>query len=495
MNALFPRDIFGLSARQPPSNMQAEQSLIGAILCNNKAFDRVADFLEAEHFFDPVHQRIYQRISERILSGEIADAVTLKNDFEASGVLDDVGGTAYLASLLTAMVGIIQAAEYGRAIYDCWIRRRLIELGSNVVDSAFNAQPGMDAVKQIEMAERALGDLVAGDGRRSRTLSVGEAIIEAMAESEAIARGERQAGYRSRLQPFDEALGGLWPKTMVLLAGVPGAGKTALALQVAYMIARNLRNDALAAGRTPEEAMRIPGVLFISLEMSAAELGLRMVAWLAGVPMAVIREGRADWVHVRNLAAAQREAATVPLHIIDCVGLSVGLLGAKVRMEARRRPAVVVMVDHLLVLDNDDPRARDGGLSPGMVMKATKDLKRLTGALNVCMVVLTHLSRDHLRRVNPRPNMSDLKLGGEGDADAIMLLYRPEDAMDRTPPKRTPKEGAERYKQRLDEHENDLAAVKNLVELIVPKNRQGPKGVTRARIDGATTSFSSWDEP
>src|ERR1700761_6226737 len=158
MNTIEP-PLFGLSQRLPPSNLQAEQALLGALLSNNKAYDRVSEFLQPEHFADPVNGRIYAAIARRREADQIADAVTLKAEFEHSGVLDEVGGTAYLAQLLTAMVGIINVADYGRAIFDAWLRRQLIDIGETVVNNAFGADGALDGGQQIEAAEHSLFQL------------------------------------------------------------------------------------------------------------------------------------------------------------------------------------------------------------------------------------------------------------------------------------------------------------------------------------------------
>src|SRR6202044_3625699 len=154
MNTIVDSPLLGLSQRLPPSNLQAEQALLGALLANNRAYERVSEFLAPEHFADPVHGRIYQAIARRVEAGQLADAVMLKAEFEHAGVLDEVGGTAYLAQLLSAMVGIINAGDYGRAVYDSWIRRQLIDIGEVVVNNAFGAQPELDGKGQVEAAEQ-----------------------------------------------------------------------------------------------------------------------------------------------------------------------------------------------------------------------------------------------------------------------------------------------------------------------------------------------------
>src|SRR3984885_13337645 len=157
--------LLGLSQRLPPSNMQAEQALLGALLANNRAYERVSEFLAPEHFADPIHGRIFQAIVRRIENGQLADAVTLKAEFEHSGILEEVGGTAYLAQLLSAMVGIINAGEYGRAIHDAWLRRQLIDIGEEVVNNAFGADPELDGGGQVESAEQRLFSLADRGGQ------------------------------------------------------------------------------------------------------------------------------------------------------------------------------------------------------------------------------------------------------------------------------------------------------------------------------------------
>src|ERR1700684_1766576 len=156
--------LLGLSQRLPPSNLQAEQALLGALLANNKAYERVSEFLAPDHFVDPVHGRIFQSIARRVEAGQLADAITLKAEFEHSGALDEVGGTAYLAQLLSSMVGIINAAEYGRAIHDAWLRRQLIDIGETVVNNAFGADAELDGSQQIEAAEQSLFQLATEGG-------------------------------------------------------------------------------------------------------------------------------------------------------------------------------------------------------------------------------------------------------------------------------------------------------------------------------------------
>src|ERR1700744_2386941 len=221
--------LLGLSQRLPPSNMQAEQALLGALLANNKAYERVSEFLAPEHFADPIHGRIYQAIVRRVEAGQLADAVTLKAEFEHAGVLDEVGGTAYLAQLLSAMVGIINAGEYGRGNHDAWLRRQLIDIGETVVNNAFGADPELDGQQQIELTEHTLFQLATDGNTSGGFITFERALTDAIQGAErAFRRSGHVSGLSTGLRDLDSKTGGLHRSDLLILAGRPGMGKTAL---------------------------------------------------------------------------------------------------------------------------------------------------------------------------------------------------------------------------------------------------------------------------
>src|SRR6185437_10677206 len=262
--------LFGLSQRLPPSNVQAEQALLGALLANNRAYERVSVFLAPEHFADPIHGRIYQAVVRRIEAGQLADAVTLKGEFEHSGVLEEVGGTAYLAQLLSAMVGIINAGEYGRAIHDAWLRRQLIDVGVLVVNNAFGADPELDGARQIEAAEHSLFKLATDGAVAGGFVSVERALAEAIRSAErAFKRVGHVSGLTTGLRDLDAKMGGLHPSDLMILAGRPGMGKTALATKIAFGAAKSLLIEARASD---PNAMSKRCVGIFSLEMSSEQL-------------------------------------------------------------------------------------------------------------------------------------------------------------------------------------------------------------------------------
>jgi replicative DNA helicase len=480
-------------SREPPGNEAAEQSLLGALLANNGVFTRVSDFLRSEHFLYEQHGQIFDAIVQRILDGRLADAVTITQDFENTGMLDDVGGKAYFASLLAAMVGINTVADYGRTIYDGWLRRQLISIGEAMVERAF-APGGETGQQQMEAAERALADLRVDGVRRDRLMSIGEAVAAAIRQSEEAYRRGGSPAVVTGLPTLDRATGGFWPGDFSLLGGIPGAGKTALAVQVACMIAERRYQAAVEAGADPVEAERQPGVALFSLEMSAEELGARVAAARAGISVERLRGGHLTTDLAAKLLFVERGIAGRPVRIHDCRETNMKLLGAKMRMHLKRQPECLGIVDHLLQLDStDDRKGRSGGIDAASVTRTAREFKRLAGDTGLPLLVLTHVPRGTGRRDNPRPTMSDVKWGGEGDADNVFFVHRPIMFMDAAEqPAKFYRESEESHAKRINEWRAKLDRSADLAEFIVAKRRMGGTGVFNMRWDGPSTSFSEW---
>lgn len=486
----------GMSQRMPPSNIQAEQALLGAILANNHAYERVCDFLRPEHFIDPANGSIYRRIGERLVEGRLADAVTLHSDFQGSGMLAELGGTDYLAQLLGAMVGILNAGEYGREIVDKWQRRQLVEFGMAVVESAFAADPDHNADRQIEAAERMMAALRGGDSSGDRLLTVGQAVSAAIAQAEAIYRGGPSPALLTGLPTVDRAIGGLWPDDLNVLAGIPGAGKTALAVQIGDAVASRIYHAACMAGATPEEASKMPGVVIFELEMPAEQLGTRIAGYRAGISVEDLMNGRLDLMKATRLMQAERDTAFLPLRIHDCRSLTLPLAVAKVRMHLQRQPELLVIFDHVLALDEEPQKGgRDTGQNAANVGKATRALKKSARETGVPHLVLSHATRASAARTNPRPVQSDLKWAGEGDADTLVFVHRPSMFIDQSAPKKGGHESDEKFAKRRLEWFASKDRVKDMAELVVAKRRMGPAGVYRLRFRGETTSFEEWSAP
>ena len=267
--------LLGLSQRVPPQSPQAEQALLGALLANNKAYEQVSEFLAPEHFADPVHGRIFRAIQRRVEAGQLADVVTLRPEFEHSGDLDEVGGPAYLAQLLSAMIGIINAGEYGRLVHDCWLRRQLVDVGEEVVNRAFGAEAELNGKDQLEAAEQRLFDLSKDDGSGGGVITFERALADAVLAAErAFSTPGGVSGLPSGLRDLDAKTGGLHRSDLMILAGRPGMGKTALATKIAFGAARALVREAQAKG---QNTLPKGVAALFSLEMSADQLATRLL--------------------------------------------------------------------------------------------------------------------------------------------------------------------------------------------------------------------------
>ncbi len=483
--------LLGLSQRQPPSNLQAEQALLGALLANNKAYERVSEFLLAQHFADPIHGRIYTAIARRCDAGQLADAVTLRAEFEHSGVLDEVGGTAYLAQLLTAMVGIINAGEYGRAIHDAWLRRQLIDIGETVVNNAFGAEPELDGTGQVEAAEQALFDLAVRGGSEQALISFERALTQAInAADRAFHRSGHVSGLTTGLRDLDKKTGGLHPSDLVVLAGRPGMGKTALATKIAFGAARALAEEARE--RDPN-ALPKAAVAVFSLEMSAEQLATRLLAEEARVSGDRIRRGDIGQKEFDRFVQVSRELTALPLYIDDTPALTLSALRTRCRRLKRTSGLALVVVDYLQLM-----RPYTGSKPESRVLEIsqiTQGLKAIAKELAVPVLALSQLSRQVEGREDKRPLLSDLRESGsiEQDADVVMFVYRDEYYLQQRAPKQMGFDNDEKFHSAVEKWQRDMAQVHNRAELLIEKQRHGPTGKIDLFFEGEFTRFADLD--
>ncbi len=483
--------LLGLSQRLPPSNLQAEQALLGALLANNKAFERVSDFLVPEHFADPLHGRIYQAIKRRVEHNQLADAVTLRAEFEHSGVLDEVGGNAYLAQLLTAMVGIINAGEYGRAIHDTWLRRQLIDVGEEVVNNAFGADPELAGTHQVEAAEQRLFELADLGGAESRMVPFDTALAAALHSAErAFHRQGHVSGLSTGLRDLDKKMGGLHPSDLMILAGRPGMGKTALATKIAFGAAR-----ALLAEARSDDPNKVPkgSVAIFSLEMSAEQLAIRLLAEEARVSGDRIRRGEIGQKDFDRFVQVSREIAGLPLHIDDTPAISMSALRTRCRRLKRTKGLSLVVVDYLQLM-----RPSAGTKPESRVLEIsqiTQGLKALAKELEVPVLALSQLSRAVESREDKRPQLSDLRESGtiEQDADSVMFVYRDEYYLQQRAPKQMGFDSDDKFHTAVEKWQRDMDAVHNRAELLIEKQRHGPTGKIDLFFEGEFTRFADID--
>ena len=483
--------LFGLSQRLPPSNLQAEQALLGALLSNNKAYDRVSEFLQPEHFADPVNGRIYAAIARRRENNQIADAVTLKAEFEHSGVLDEVGGTAYLAQLLTAMVGIINVGDYGRAIRDAWLRRQLIDLGEVVVNRAFGVDAELDGAQQIEAAEQALFDLASNGSSEGGPIVFAKALTEAVdAAARAFARGAHVTGLSTGLTDLNAKMGGLHPSDLLILAGRPGMGKTALATKIAFGAAKAIVADHMR--EKPNEKVR-GSVAIFSLEMSADQLATRLLAEEARVSGDRIRRGEIGQRDFDRFVQVSKEIGDLPIFIDDTPAITLSALRTRCRRLQRTHGLSLVVVDYLQLM-----RPAAGSRPENRVLEIsqiTQGLKALAKELRMPVLALSQLSRAVESREDKRPQLSDLRESGsiEQDADVVMFVYRDEYYLQQRMPKEIAYDNAEKFGGALQKWQEDMERVHNRAEVSLAKQRHGPTGTISLLFEAEFTRFADLD--
>ena len=334
--------------RSPPHNFEAEMALLGAILSNNRAYDRVIEFLRAEHFADGRHGRIFEAAGRLIELNQIADPITLKNYFEADGSLDDIGGAEYLVRLAGSVVTVLNAEDYGRTILDRFLRRELINIGEDVVNRAHEVTFESNASDQIEHAEEELFRL-ATDGEQEADLKpFKSALIEAVNVAEAAyKRDGNLAGVATHLTDVDKQLGGLHTSDLLILAGRPSMGKTALATNIASNVAKAYRKDVVNG---EDKVVDGATVGFFSLEMSAEELATRILAEQSGVSSHRIRRGEVSKDEFPSIVEAAQQLSSIPLYIDDTAGLTVSNLRTRARRLKRTQNLGLIVVDYLQLM-------------------------------------------------------------------------------------------------------------------------------------------------
>jgi replicative DNA helicase len=483
--------LLGLSQRVPPSNLAAEQALLGALLANNKAYERVSDFLLPDHFADPIHGRIFAAIARRVDAGRLADAVTLKAEFEHTGVLEEVGGTAYLAQLLSAMVGIINAGEYGRVVHDSWMRRQLIDIGETVVNNAFGADPELDGPQQLEAAEQSLFDLAAHGRTDGGFITFETAMAHALEAAEkAFQRTGHVSGLSTGLRDLDKKTGGLHPSDLVILAGRPGMGKSALATKIAFGAAHALADEARAGN---PDAVPRRAVAMFALEMSAEQLATRLLAEETRISSDRIRRGEIGQRDFDRFVQVATELRALPLHIDDTAAITLSAMRTRCRRLKRTQGLALVIVDYLqLMRPAAGTRVENRVLE---ISQITQGLKALAKELQVPVLALSQLSRAVESRDDKRPQLSDLRESGsiEQDADMVMFIYRDEYYLSQRMPKQIAFDNEDKFHDAMEKWQRDMAQVHNKAELLIEKQRHGPTGKIDLLFEGEFTRFADID--
>ncbi len=462
-----------------PANIEAEQALLGALLYDNAAYERLSDLLQGRHFFEPFHQRLYSAIEEHIRKGQLAEPIVLMERFKRDPAFEDLGGLRYLADLVDRAPPAANAPEYGRVVYDLALRRDLIRIGGEIAAAA-SGDGDRSARDHIESAEQQLYTLAETGTTSTGFVDFSDALRGAVTmAAEAYGRDGGLSGISTGLMDLDKQLGGLHPSDLLILAGRPSMGKTALATNIAFNIAK-----AYAWEPQPDGSRKTVNggiVAFFSLEMSAEQLSMRILADASGVSSDRLRKGEIDASEFGRVRDAAIEIQEAPLYIDATGGLSISKLAARARRLKRQHGLDLVVVDYLQLVTAGEGTRSEGRVQE--VSQITMGLKSLAKELGVPVIALSQLSRQVEQREDKRPQLSDLRESGsiEQDADAVMFVYRESYYLSRTEPRTgTPEHLA--WQEELDQ-------INNLAEVIIGKQRHGPIGTVKLHFNADLTKF------
>ncbi|ACG77954.1 replicative DNA helicase [Phenylobacterium zucineum HLK1] len=464
-----------------PANIEAEQALLGALLYDNAAFERLGDNLQARHFFEPFHQRLYAAIETHIRKGQLAEPILLAEQFARDPAFEELGGVRYLADLVERAPPAANAPDYARAIYDLALRRDLIRIGGDIAAQAQAGDAELDAREQIEQAEQQLYQLAETGGVSQGFVPFSDALQGALAmAAEAHSRDGGLAGLSTGLIDLDQKIGGMHPSDLMILAARPSMGKTSLACNIAFDVARNYAWEPQPDGS--RKTVRGGVVAFFSLEMSAEQLALRLLAEASGVSGDRLRKGEIDAMEFGRIRDAAMEIQEAPLYIDATGGITLAKLVARARRLKRMVGLDLIIVDYLQLVTTGsggpDNRVQE-------VSMITQGMKALAKELNVPVLALSQLSRQVENREDKKPQLSDLRESGsiEQDADMVMFVYREEYYLSRL----EPREGTEehfKWQEQMDQ-------VQGLAELIIGKQRHGPIGTVKLSFNSDTTKFGN----
>ncbi|WP_298357117.1 replicative DNA helicase [uncultured Litoreibacter sp.] len=468
-----------------PHNIEAEQQLLGAILTNNDVMDRVASIVSPEHFFDPVHRRIFETAAARIHKNLLVSPVTLKPYFEEDEGLKELGGPAYLVRLQGASISAFAARDYAQMVYDLAIRRELIELGEEISAKAQTVDTESDPKSQIVDAEQRLYAL----GEEGKSDSGFQSFLKAVTDAVQVAnnaymREGGMAGTSTGLTDLDKKLGGLHRSDLLILAGRPSMGKTSLATNIAFNIAKAYKKGMTDQG--VEGAIEGGSVGFFSLEMSAEQLAARVLSEASEVPSEQIRKGDMTETEFRRFVEAAKSLESCPLFIDDTPALPISQLAARARRLKRTHGLDVIIVDYLQLVR--PATAKDSRVNE--VSEITQGLKAIAKELDIPVIALSQLSRQVENREDKRPQLSDLRESGsiEQDADVVMFVYREEYYKEREKP-------GDHDLEKMAVWQQEMENLHGKAEVVIGKQRHGPIGTVELSFEGRYTRFGNLVKP
>ena len=453
-----------------PSNLEAEQALIGSILVNNDIIDEVANIINPTSFYDPAHNKIYEVIQTLNNKGMIANPITLKNFFEKDNMLNEVGGTEYLVKLTRFSGSVKQSIDYAKIIHEMYLRRELVLISDNLTSETLNTKE-KSAENIIEVTEKSLFDLAERGSFSQSFLKFNQALDQTIEmATQAMKSDQGIVGVPTGLTDLDEKLGGLHKSDLVILAGRPGMGKTALATNIAYHAAQSLLSRQEKSS-----------VAFFSLEMSSEQLSTRILSEQARIKSDDIRRGKVTEAEINRYIETSRNIYNLPLFIDETPAITISTLCNRARRIKRLFGVSLVVVDYIQLMRAPSSNRNDNRVQE--VSEITQGLKALAKELKVPVLALSQLSRAVESRDDKKPQLSDLRESGsiEQDADVVMFVYREAYYLENKQPKLGSIEHAE-WQSKMND-------VNGLADIILGKQRHGPTGVVKVEFEGIYTKF------
>ena len=455
--------------QKQPSNIEAEQALLGSILVNNDIIDEISTIINPTSFYDPAHTKIYEVIEALNNKGMIANPITLKNYFEKDNMLDEVGGTEYLVKLTRFSGSTKQAIDYAKVIHEMYLRRELVLISDNLSSETLNSKE-QTAEKIIEGTEKSLFDLAERGSFSQSFLKFNQALDQTIEMATLAMKNDKGiVGVPTGLTDLDEKLGGLHKSDLVILAGRPSMGKTALATNIAYHAAQNIMSKQEKSS-----------VAFFSLEMSSEQLSTRILSEQARIKSDDIRRGKVTEEEINRYIETSRNIYNLPLFIDETPAITIATLSNRARRIKRLFGVSLVVVDYIQLMRSASNRT-DNRVQE--ISEITQGLKALAKELNVPILALSQLSRAVEQRDDKQPQLADLRESGsiEQDADVVMFVYREAYYLER----KMPKQGSIEYA----EWQSKMSDVHGLADIILGKQRHGPTGTIKVEFEGIYTKF------
>ena len=458
-------------SREAPMNIGAEQALLGAIISNNLALEKVENFLEPKHFSSKINGLIFKTLKKLISNDQVADLNTLKIFLENDDDFIDNGGMSYLLKISENSISIINSKQYGELIYDLFIRRKLINLGTNLINESYENFEEQDSNEIIENIESNLFNLT-NEGETQKGPKQFDNILEDTLEyaEKAFKKSEDVVGLKTGLNDFDKKIGGLHRSDLIIVAGRPSMGKTAFATNIASNICNN------------KKSTKKTNVLFFSLEMSSEQLATRILSEISKISSEGIRTGNLSKNEFEKLIKSSENLKDLSLFIDDSPALTISSIRTRSRRLKRKQGLDLIIIDYLQLLSGESRNLNDNRVKE--ISDITRGLKAIAKELNIPIVALSQLSRKVEDREEKRPQLADLRESGsiEQDADLVVFLYREEYYLART----EPPEGTEKHIMWTSKMEK----VHNIAEAIVAKHRHGPISRVKLHFSAANTKFS-----